>query len=113
VGSRGAAATTPGSVDTVITNVLLPQNVSWPLVSARVGRVAIQISTTTPNASFHVHPHDSAAGLTDPIVYPGETFSFPAGVAYTGPVYGYSTNAPPPLDIVVVEYYLVPEAGTM
>ena len=109
----GAGRTAPGLVETAITRqLMLPPNVSTLLAAARPGRRAFVAQAISENKSFHVRPNDSAASWGDQMVLYGDVFSFPPGVTYTGAIYGYTT-ATPAVMVVVVDYYLVPEEGTM
>lgn len=109
----GAGRTAPGLVETAITRqLMLPQGVSTLLAAARPGRRASVIQCISENKSFHVRPNDSPATGADQLVLYGDVFSFPSGVTYTGAIFGYTTAAPPVM-VVVVDYYLVPEEGTM
>ncbi len=111
VGPDGGGRTQPGDSVTHTDTVLVGPG-SVTLADERDGRRAIYIQNPSDATVLHVRLEDAPASTSDYAVYPHETFQLPPGVTYTGVITGISSGAPP-ISVVVIEFYLVPEVGTM
>jgi hypothetical protein len=111
VGPTGAAATHPGrtAVKTTYASVGISSGV---LVPELPGRYQIEIQNQHDTYVLHVKFDASAATPSDLAIYPYDTYRFPPGVTYTGEIRAIS-QASPPMSVVVLEYYAVPDTGTM
>jgi len=112
IAADGAVRGFPGD-STVATMPHMVDNAGATVLAARRdGRRAVQIQNLHDAGILYVRLDDGAmATFQDLRVHPGEVYTFPAGVSWEGQISGIASVTP--LPALVLEFYLVPEAGTM
>lgn len=95
--------TTPAYVDTAAASVLAER---------RDGRRAVQIQNQHDTSMLHIRLDDGAMATPQDLqVFPGEVYTFPSGVSWEGRITAIATVTAVPA--LILEFYLVPEVGTM
>lgn len=73
-----------------------------PLVSANSSRRQVQIQNLDGANAVHVRLASGTATVADLRIDPGQTYSFPPGVSYTGDISGKAVGAA--VAVIVVEF---------
>lgn len=111
-----AKVTSDGSVSAAVTNTVdtLPAQGSvsktevsvattgTQIVGANTSRRQIQIQNLDAANPVHIRLDSSPAAVTDLRIDPGQTYSFPPGVGYTGDITGKAVGAA--VQVIAVEF---------
>jgi hypothetical protein len=105
VGPDGAVDTVPSESESVTTNVFFPTGVSTMILPVVRNRRQFQLQNLSESALLHIRLETGSvtATVADLAVFPGDIYLLPAGVSYTGEVWGW-TPAGTPFNIVAIEF---------